>query len=388
MHRVRPADLGVSFEPNGTLLVRAPTRGLGARVPPMAIGVLAFCSEPRTEEEVLRVMGPPGVQLFRGLADAGLLVDPAEARSTPLFFENFAELDIHRRMLSDTPRVEGYRAAIEAVVKPEHTVLDAGTGSGVLATLAALAGARQVFAVDGAEILEVAKVVFERSGVGDVVQPIKGDFGQVQLPEKVDVIVTETFGALALAEGAVDDLAACVERNLADGGRVIPFRIDFYVAPVGSAALRAEALGAFDSVPGVDLSSLAEAAAHRAITLQAKPSDLLAHGVCIAALPFPTGGNGFDGEVLFELPVDGELQGLLAWYDLQLAPGVVLGTGPDAPPTHWGQCFLPLPVRPTAGQPLKVILDVGPAADDRRSLEVSAELLHGDVPLRGSWRVR
>ncbi len=388
MQRVRLTDLGVSFEAHGALLVRAPTRGIGARVPPMAIGVLAFCSEPRTEEDVARVMGPPGVQLYRGLVDAGLLVDPAEAGQTPLFFRNFAELDIHRRMLSDTPRVEGYRAAIASVVKPGHKVLDAGTGSGVLAALAALAGAEKVYAVDGAEILAQAEEVFERSGVADRVQAIRGDFGQVELPTKVDVIVTETFGALALAEGAVDDLAACVDRNLAEGGQVIPFRIDFYVAPVGSADLRAEALGAFDAVPGVDLSALAEAAAHRAITLQAKPEALLAEGALVARLPFPTGGNGFDGEVAFDLPDDGEVQGLLAWYDLQLAHDVVLGTGPDAPPTHWGQCFLPLPVHPAAGKRLKVVLDVGPAADDRRSLEVTAEIEHGDEALRGSWRVR
>lgn len=388
MAYVRLADLGVSFEPNGSLLVRAPTRGIGARVPPMAVGVIAFCSEPRVEADVAKVMGPPGVQLFRGLVDAGLLVDPSEAGSTPQFFTNFAELDIHRRMLSDTPRVEGYRAAIEAVVKQGDRVLDAGTGSGVLATLAALSGASRVFAVDGAEILDRAREVFARSGVADRVEPIRGDFGAVELPERVDVIVTETFGALALAEGAVDDLAACVERNLAEGGQVIPFRIDFHVAPVGSAALRDEALGAFTSVPGVDLSALEEAAMHRAITLQTTPEALLAPGQLVARLPFPTGGNGFDGEVRFELPADGELHGLLAWYDLQLAPGIVLGTGPDAPPTHWGQCFLPMEVRPAGGQPLEVVLDVGPAADDRRSLEVAAEIRHGDDTLRGSWRVR
>ena len=266
--------------------------------------------------------------------------------------------------------------------------MDAGTGTGVLATFAARAGAGRVFAVDAAEMIHRAEQVFQRSGVDAVVETLRGDFGSVSLPETLDVIVTETFGALALAEGAVDDLAACAKAHLKENGTVIPHRIDFFVAPVGASRLRDEAFGPFLQVEGVDLSPLVEVATHRAVTVQARTDDLLTAAQCFAQLPFPMGGNHVEGTAHFDLPDEGAVLGLLAWYDLHLAPGVVLSTSPSAPATHWGQCFLPLPEQPTAGQALDLDLEVAPAPDDRRSLEVTAHLRLGERASRGSWRVR
>lgn len=48
----------------------------------------------------------------------------------------------------DRERSETFDCAIRSVVKPHHTVLDAGTSSGLLALFAARAGARRVIALE------------------------------------------------------------------------------------------------------------------------------------------------------------------------------------------------------------------------------------------------
>lgn len=375
---VRPHDLGVSFEADGALLVRAPTRGVGARVPPMAVGVLAFCTAPRTADEVAAAMGPPAAGLFRALADAGLLVAPDAARATPSFFENFASLDIHRRMLADRPRVDAYAAALEALVQPGMVVLDAGTGSGVLAALAARRGAR-VYAVDQSDAVRWAEGTMQASGLADRVTVIRGDVATVELPEPVDLIVTETFGALALAEGAAPDLQACAQRLLRPGGRVVPGRIDFHVAAVVDPAVRDEAFGPFEAVPGVDFGPLRAVAGSRALTTTLA-ADAVGPCARFASHAFPDDGGVVVGEAVVE--ADRPIVGLAAWYDLVLAPEVVLATGPGAPPTHWGQVFLPFEDPLPAGRHA-VALELAPPPDDRRSLEVRCR---GAV--ERVWRIR
>lgn len=56
----------------------------------------------------------------------------------------FSSLDQVGQCLMDRERSAAFDRAIRSIVKPHHTVLDAGTGSGLLALFAARAGARRV----------------------------------------------------------------------------------------------------------------------------------------------------------------------------------------------------------------------------------------------------
>jgi type I protein arginine methyltransferase len=382
--RIRPPDLSLSFEDDGKVLVRAPTRGIGARVPSIAIGILSFCGSPRDEAEVAEAFGPVGAQLYLGLANAGLLMEASAAEATPLFFENFAAVDIHRRMLDDEPRLQAYAAAIAEVVTPEMSVLDAGTGSGVLAALAARAGAKRVVAIDNSDIIALAQEVFKRSDLPQV-EVIKSDIRDVELAEPVDVIVTETFGSLALAEGSVGDILLCSGRNLKPTGTVIPNAIDFWLAPVGDPAVLDQVIGSFSKVEGVDLSPLADAAMNRAISLQVDESTLLHQGKRLMRLPYPTGGSSVVGDLTFD--VSGRCVGLCGWFDLRLSPSVNLSTGPFAPTTHWYQTFFP--IEPLdLDEPLTLGVELTPAPDDRRAYELHTTWSSGDWTKTSFHRIR
>lgn len=374
----RIGDLDVALH-GGTVFVRAPGRGFGARVPAAAVAILAFCDAPRTRDEVVGTFGPPGGQLYDALAGAGFLEDPATADATPVFFQNFASLDTHRRMLGDRVRLEAYADALREVVRPEHTVVDAGTGSGVLAMLAARAGARQVFGVDNAEILEQARAVVDANGLADTVALVPGDFRTVALPSPVQVLVTETFGALAYAEGAAPDLRACLAANGPDA-TVIPASVELWCAPVGP-ALAAEIAEGYGDWGGLTFAPLAEAARHRGVTWEIPVSALLAEPVRLTAAPWPGFTDRHTGSARFGVDPRA-VGGLAAWFDLQMSPSVRLSTGPSAPLTHWKQVFLPLPA--LGGVALELELAFAPPANDRRGLEVQGTANGAPV----FWRVR
>ena len=129
-------DLTMTFEHDGRVLARALARGVGARLPVQALPLLHFARNPCTRAEVTAQLGPGMAGLFDGLVDAELLVPEAEATQSTAMFEGFARVDVHARMLSDGPRLAAYEAAINEVVEPGQIVVDAGTGTGILALFA------------------------------------------------------------------------------------------------------------------------------------------------------------------------------------------------------------------------------------------------------------
>ena len=125
----------------------------------------------------------------------------AEPSAKPYFasdqyLEEYGTLYDHLGMLSDHERMRAYHDAIR--LNPSHfkdkVVLDVGTGTGVLAIWAAQAGARRVFAVEGTSVALHAETMAKAHGFGGVIEVLRGRMEDVQLPEPVDVIVSEWMG--------------------------------------------------------------------------------------------------------------------------------------------------------------------------------------------------
>ena len=335
MRLVRPRDLLVTFEPDGMVLLRSTSRGAGARAPSWAVGVLSACSEPRTRQELVEAMGPAAGQAFDGLHAAGLLVPEDQAAATPVIFANYAGVDVHRAMLNDQVRLDAYWQGLKAVVQPGDVAIDAGSGTGVLAVMAALAGAARVYAIERTDMAQVISQVAADSGVGDRVIVVRGDVGTVELPEKARVMVTETFGHFAVAEGMMEDVQACVVRNMVADPVIVPGSFSLHLAPMPVSP--PDLLGAFKRYDsGLDLRCLlgdAGGRAHDRIVLPAEVGPTV--DLCTVAMPCET-------EVEADFTLTAPCQALCAWFTLHMAPGVDLLTGPHDPSTHWKQTLLPV----------------------------------------------
>ena len=148
---------------------------------------------------------------------------------------NFVARDIfryHQSLLSDTERTDGYRAAIESVVRPEHVVADLGCGSGILSMFAARAGARHVYAIDEHAVIALAREFARDNGLADRITFIEASSYDVSLPEPADVLVTEIMGNGGVDEGIVLAVADACKRWLKPGAIIVPRAIELIAAPV------------------------------------------------------------------------------------------------------------------------------------------------------------
>src|SRR5262249_19514349 len=132
----------------------------------------------------------------------------------------------------DEVRTGSYRAAINALVK-DKIALDLGTGSdAVLARMCVEGGARGVYAIEMLEEAYInAKALVARLGLEDRIIVLRGDAKHVELPEKVDVCVSELIGMIGSSEGVVDILNDA-RRFLKSDGRMIPERSATLIAAV------------------------------------------------------------------------------------------------------------------------------------------------------------
>jgi predicted RNA methylase len=95
-------------------------------------------------------------------------------------------------MLRDAIRTDAFRRAIEEVVRPGNTVLDAGCGTGILSFFAARAGAGHVYAIERTPIISVARRIADANGLRNVTF-LCGQPEDVQLPSNVDVLISLHF---------------------------------------------------------------------------------------------------------------------------------------------------------------------------------------------------
>lgn len=275
----------------------------------------------------------------------------------------------YRGLLSQTPRIEAFRRAIHATVTPADVVLDIGAGLGTYALFAADAGARRVLAVDGHPVIHVAKAVAVTHPNADRVTWIRGWLPEVALPEAPTVVVFEDFPNRLLNQRTAALLTA-VRAAVAPGARYIPQAATLHAAPLSAPALYAQTidpLGTGDVAAGIDFS------ASRSYVANA-PHGTQLTADALAAEPYELGRVRFDrpidcatlgGRATWALPTARSIHGLAYWFDLELAPGIVLSNAPGAQAASWGQVFLPCdpPLKLAPGAELTAVITVEDAAD-------------------------
>ncbi len=133
----------------------------------------------------------------------------------------------HVPMMNEGSRNEAYFAALKSAVTNGLDVLEIGTGSGLLAMMAAKAGAKRVTTCEVEPLLaDTAKQIITDNGyTGEisVVQKRSLDLNLGEdLPEKANILVSEIFSSELLAEGVLQSIEDAKERLLKPGANIIP----------------------------------------------------------------------------------------------------------------------------------------------------------------------
>ena len=132
-------------------------------------------------------------------------------------------------MLLDKERTESF---LRAILKTVKLVLDMGCGTGILSYFACMAGARRVYAVEQVPIIAAAKLICKQNGFQDRATFINDWSDKIDLPEKVDVIITETVGNLAFEEGILGWITDEKKRFLEKVGQIIPKTLELLIVPI------------------------------------------------------------------------------------------------------------------------------------------------------------
>jgi len=140
-------------------------------------------------------------------------------------------LDYHRRLLDDPFRIDAYDRALRALVQPGMVVVDLGTGTGILAMLAARLGAR-VHAVGSTSVADLAEQLIGHNGLGDRIVLHRADATSWTPPQPVDLVFGDWMGRFVVDDGMLDTVAASAAW-LAPGGKCCPGEIEMYLAPAG-----------------------------------------------------------------------------------------------------------------------------------------------------------
>src|SRR5207244_7491280 len=125
-------------------------------------------------------------------------------------------------MMADSIRTKAYADALQWCVKPGCTVLDIGTGAGIFAMLACRLGARRVYAIEPDDVILLAHEIASANGYADRIDFIHGVSNKINLPEQVDVIVSDLRGVLPLFDHHLPSIIDARRRFLAPGGTLIP----------------------------------------------------------------------------------------------------------------------------------------------------------------------
>ncbi len=145
-------------------------------------------------------------------------------------------------MLADYVRTGTYQKAMisNASDFAGKVVLDVGTGSGILSFFALQAGAAKVYAVDASDAVIVARKIAKANGYEDRMEVIKGKIEDIELPEKVDIIISEPIGFLLVHERMLESYVAARDKFLKPGGLMFPTTGSIVLSPFSEDALYRE----------------------------------------------------------------------------------------------------------------------------------------------------
>lgn len=163
---------------------------------PMRLANMALVFRSREMKGDAKGLARAAIRLAPNDYPIRVLTDWLQRREAPLW---------HFRIVHDQVRNQAYADALKRFVEPGMIVFEIGAGTGLLAMLAARAGAAHVYTCERrADVAEAARAIIARNGLADRITVIARDANQVRLgedlPRRADLFVAEIVDNTLLGE--------------------------------------------------------------------------------------------------------------------------------------------------------------------------------------------
>ena len=256
----------------------------------------------------------------------------------------------HFDMLLDTRRNDAFEKAIQKAISKKTTVLDIGTGSGLLAMMAARAGAASVLACEeNAAIAQAAERIVKANGFTEKIKVLdkRSDHLEegIDYDGKFDVIITEILDSGGLGEGVLSSLRQAKRDMGTEEVKIIPAGISLKAQLIEIPQLHQA--NTTKDVSGFDLSIFNEfrvSDTYVPIDLKKQEYTELSEVFDLRAYDFY---NIHEQEIDFDNPeVDsiqveirkkGQVQAVAFWFELHMDEDDSYSTRPGGELDHWLQ---------------------------------------------------
>ena len=258
---------------------------------------------------------------------------------------SYHDVDTHKKMLQDVIRTEAYERALRHFVKSGYSVMDFGCGTGILSIFASKFGAEKVYAIDRSIYIQSAFEIARNNKIKNI-EFYHCDHREIieDLDVRVDILVSEWMGHFLFYEAMLTPLLLVRDKFLAKGGIMIPGAVSLYAGLVTDKCFHNDDSFLLQNPYNINFAPIADTPLYQTTLEALTPKQMLDTVVNLGTIDLNTVTleevpKQYKGKVIPNK--DATIYGLSGWFSADLAPNIILGTGPDDPPTHWMQIYFP-----------------------------------------------
>ena len=281
-----------------------------------------------------------------------------------MFTPDGYSIHAYGRMVNERARTNAYAEALRRSVHPDSVVLDIGTGAGIFAFLACQYGAAKVYAIEPDNSMEIAKKCALDIPGSERITWIRGLSTELDLPEKVDVVIGDLHGMFPFYNSNIDSFRDARQRHLKPGGRLIPARDVLRMVPAQSWEYGSVTSPWRSNEYGLNLEAGLPYVTNNMWRAKPEPvpvENLLAEPATWGVIDYMHVESAkLDGRTQSTITRAGTMHGLYIWFDGDMGDGIGFSNAPDKKELIYGRAFLPLerPVDVNPGDTLSARISV------------------------------